>query len=139
MGMQYALVASNIYHCSYIGEYRVQVNRGGGILHAFLAKNCVKAPLSGKKGGASEDAEQFLRKHSTAKEVVQLSEDGSGGSASGVIVPDDSKEDYEVQNIKLLTKQQLLHIILNTKEIGEAQWLAAISTGLLYEEYHTIT
>merc|ERR1711871_226526 len=26
-----------------LGSYRVQVNRGGGILHAFLAKNCVRA------------------------------------------------------------------------------------------------
>ena len=26
-----------------LGSYRVQVNRGGGMLHAFYAKNCVKS------------------------------------------------------------------------------------------------
>jgi 8-oxo-dGTP pyrophosphatase MutT (NUDIX family) len=27
----------------YLGAYRVQVNRGGGILHAFYARNCIKS------------------------------------------------------------------------------------------------
>ena len=30
----------------FLGKYRVQVNRGGGHLHVFLAKNCVKAPAN---------------------------------------------------------------------------------------------
>ena len=32
----------------YLGEYRVQANRGGGILHAYLARDCVKSTHSAK-------------------------------------------------------------------------------------------
>ena len=39
---------------AYLGRYRVQVNRGGGILHAFYAKNAV--PSKNKK--ASDDYEK---------------------------------------------------------------------------------
>jgi 8-oxo-dGTP pyrophosphatase MutT (NUDIX family) len=75
----------------YLGAYRVQVNRGGGILHAFLAKNSVKSPV---------------HKHS---------------------------DDYEKQEKKLLSRKELIDIALEGK-IGEAQWLATIALGLLYEE-----
>ena len=34
------LVAGQLHN---LGAYRVQVNRGGGILHAFLARDCVKS------------------------------------------------------------------------------------------------
>jgi ADP-ribose pyrophosphatase len=76
----------------YLGAYRVQVNRGGGILHAYLAKNCVKSKNSKKS------------------------------------------DDYEKQEKRLLTKSELLKEILS-HNIGEAQWLAAIATGILYEDY----
>lgn len=85
----------------YLGAYRVQVNRGGGILHAFYAKNC-----------------EYLNNATT--------------SSNNIILND---QDYEKQNIKLLTKNELLDIILKKQEIGEAQWLATISTALLYDDY----
>ena len=75
-----------------LGKYRVQVNRGGGILHAFLAKNSV---LSKNKK---------------------------------------SSDDYEKQVHRKLTRQELIDVCLNG-EIGEAQWLATIALGLLYEEH----
>lgn len=76
----------------YLGAYRVQVNRGGGILHAFFARNCV-------------------RSHSWK-----------------------ASDDYEKQEMRLLTREQLLNITLSG-DIGEAQWLATVSTALLHEEY----
>lgn len=79
----------------YLGAYRVQVNRGGGILHAYYAKNCVKAKTSKKS------------------------------------------DDYESQEVKLLTKQDLIKQILQ-QNIGEAQWLATVATGLLYDDYKSL-
>lgn len=76
----------------YLGKYRVQVNRGGGILHAFYAKNSFPSKI---------------KKYS---------------------------DDYEKQEKRLLTRKELIDIVLKG-EIGEAQWLAAIATGLLYEEH----
>lgn len=76
----------------YLGAYRVQVNRGGGILHAYYAKNCVKAKTSKKS------------------------------------------DDYETQEVKLLTKEELLKQVLS-HNIGEAQWLATVATGILYDDY----
>jgi 8-oxo-dGTP pyrophosphatase MutT (NUDIX family) len=86
----------------YLGAYRVQVNRGGGILHAFYAKNSyTPESLAGKN----------LR----------------------------NSHDYEKQSVKLLTRQELLDVIVRDKEIGEAQWLATISTALLYDlKYHPV-
>jgi 8-oxo-dGTP pyrophosphatase MutT (NUDIX family) len=78
------------------GSYRVQVNRGGGILHTFLAKNCVPAKLGGK-------TPQF-------------------------------EKDYEKQEVKLLTTNQLIDITLRG-DVGEAQWVAAVALGLLFEEH----
>ena len=75
-----------------LGKYRVQVNRGGGFLHVFLAKNCVPSEVSG---------------HS---------------------------EDYEKQEPILLTRTELLKATL-TGQIGEAQWVACVALGLLYEEH----
>lgn len=75
-----------------LGRYRVQVNRGGGILHAFLAKNAYPS----KKFKKSDD--------------------------------------YEKQEKKLLTRKELLDVVLKG-EIGEAQWLATIALGLVYEEH----
>lgn len=75
-----------------LGRYRVQVNRGGGILFAYLAKNCIKSKLS------------------------KLS------------------DDYEKQEIRKMTREELLKATLNG-EIGEAQWVSAVALGLLHEEY----
>ena len=75
-----------------LGAYRVQVNRGGGILHAFLAKNSVKAK------------NKLL------------------------------SDDYEKQEKRLLSRDELLRATLNG-EIGEAQWVAAVALGLLHEEH----
>ncbi len=76
-----------------LGAYRVQVNRGGGILHAFLAKNCFKSSKYKKS------------------------------------------DDYEKQAKILLTKDELMKVAL-AGEIGEAQWLATIALGIVYEEHH---
>jgi ADP-ribose pyrophosphatase len=75
-----------------LGRYRVQVNRGGGILYAFYAKNCV--PSKYRK----------------------------------------SSDDYEKQERRLLTKDELIKVALDG-EIGEAQWLSTIALGLVYEDH----
>jgi ADP-ribose pyrophosphatase len=75
-----------------LGRYRVQVNRGGGILYAYYAKNCVKSS-----------------KHL-------------------------SSDDYEKQEHLKLTRNELIQHTLQG-EIGEAQWVAAVALGLLYEEH----
>ena len=75
-----------------LGRYRVQVNRGGGILYAFFAKNCVLSKI---------------RK---------------------------SSDDYEHQERRLLTKDELIKVALDG-QIGEAQWLATIALGLVYEDH----
>jgi 8-oxo-dGTP pyrophosphatase MutT (NUDIX family) len=75
-----------------LGRYRVQVNRGGGILYAYYAKNCVKS----KKKLNSDD--------------------------------------YEKQQHLKLTRDELIQQTLRG-EVGEAQWVAAVALGLLYEEH----
>ena len=75
-----------------LGLYRVQVNRGGGILYAFYAKNAVPS------------------KHRKAS------------------------DDYESQEKRLLTREELIKVAL-AGEIGEAQWLATIALGLVYEDH----
>ena len=39
--------------------------------------------------------------------------------------------------MKLLSKDELLHIILHDQDVGEAQWLATIATGILYDDYNS--
>jgi ADP-ribose pyrophosphatase YjhB (NUDIX family) len=75
-----------------LGKYRVQVNRGGGFLYAYLAKNSV---LSNN------------RKKS---------------------------DDYENQEIRKLTKKELLDVIL-AGQVGEAQWVATAALGILFDDY----
>jgi 8-oxo-dGTP pyrophosphatase MutT (NUDIX family) len=75
-----------------LGRYRVQVNRGGGILYAFYAKDCV--PSTQRK----------------------------------------ESDDYEKQEHRLLMREELIKVALNG-EIGEAQWLATIALGLVYEDH----
>ena len=55
----------------YLGKYRVQVNRGGGILHAFYAKNAV--PSKNKK--ASDDYEKQARMPNSQFQIsIELNE-----------------------------------------------------------------
>ncbi len=75
-----------------LGKYRVQVNRGGGFLHSFYAKNCVKS-----------------KAHKPS-------------------------DDYEKLEIRKYSRKELIQEVLRG-EIGEAQWLATIALGLLYEEF----
>ena len=77
----------------------MQVNRGGGILHAFYARNSY-VPTNQKK----------------PNKIINI-------------------HDYEQQNVKILTRKELLDIIINKQEIGEAQWLATIATAMLYDDY----
>lgn len=57
----------------YLGAYRVQVNRGGGILHAFLAKNCVKSAKSLKSDDYEKQSKRILTKEQLLKEVTRIS------------------------------------------------------------------
>jgi len=75
-----------------LGAYRVQVNRGGGILYAYLAKNAFKSTKSKKS------------------------------------------DDYEKQEHRKLTREELLKVALSG-EVGEAQWVAVVALGILYEEH----
>jgi ADP-ribose pyrophosphatase len=56
----------------FMGKYRVQVNRGGGILHIYLAKNCVKASAEAlqKIGKFENDYEDQSEVRLTRKELV---------------------------------------------------------------------
>ena len=89
-----------------LGKYRVQVNRGGGILYAYLAKNCVKS-----------------KKHSTHAE-----------KATKLLSPDVLDADYEKQEHRKLTRSELIKVALEGK-VGEAPWVAAVALGLLYDEH----
>lgn len=63
-----------------LGRYRVQVNRGGGILYAFLARNCVKSKL--KK--FSDDYEKQLVRKLTREELIKATLNGEIGEAQWV-------------------------------------------------------
>ena len=60
-----------------LGRYRVQVNRGGGILYAYYAKNCVKSKLR----KASDDYEKQEMRKLTRKELVEVAKKGEIGEA----------------------------------------------------------
>lgn len=60
-----------------LGRYRVQVNRGGGILHAFFAKNCIVSENHKK----SDDYEKQDKLLLTRDELIKLSLDGEIGEA----------------------------------------------------------
>lgn len=76
----------------------MQVNRGGGFLHAFLARDCT--PLVGRAKLASDD--------------------------------------YERQEKRLLTRDELLEVVLAGK-VGEAQWVATAALGLLHDGTVTVS
>jgi len=56
----------------YLGEYRVQANRGGGMLHAYLARDCVKSTQSA--GNFEQDYEaqevQFLSREELQERLL---------------------------------------------------------------------
>lgn len=63
-----------------LGRYRVQVNRGGGILYAYLARNCVKS----KSRKNSDDYEkQEVRKFSR-QELIKATLNNEVGEAQWV-------------------------------------------------------
>lgn len=64
-----------------LGEYRVQVNRGGGILYAYYAKNSVK---SSKTTAKDPDYEKQARKLMTSKELIEAALRGEVGEAQWV-------------------------------------------------------
>lgn len=72
----------------------MQVNRGGGFLYAYLARDCT--PLQGREKLSSDD--------------------------------------YEHQEKRLLTRDQLLQVAL-AGEVGEAQWVATTALGLLHDAH----
>lgn len=63
-----------------LGRYRVQVNRGGGILYAYLARNCVKSKV--KK--FSDDYEKQEVRKLTRQELIQATLRGEIGEAQWV-------------------------------------------------------
>ena len=65
-----------------LGRYRVQVNRGGGILHAYLARNCV--PEGRKKHALSDDYEKQVIVKYTKEELLQRVLRGEVGEAQWV-------------------------------------------------------
>ena len=77
-----------------LGSYRVQADRGGGVLHAFLARNCYFAP------------EKDRRK----------------------------SDDYEKQSVHKFSLEELIEL-LRQGDIGEAQWLATTTLGVLHNIY----
>lgn len=63
-----------------LGQYRVQVNRGGGILHAYLAKNCVISKMRKK----SDDYEKQTNIKFDLKELITAALTGEIGEAQWV-------------------------------------------------------
>lgn len=63
-----------------LGRYRVQVNRGGGILYAYLAQNCVKS----SKRKKSDDYEKQEHRKLTRNELIKVTLAGEVGEAQWV-------------------------------------------------------
>jgi ADP-ribose pyrophosphatase len=63
-----------------LGKYRVQVNRGGGILYAYLAKNCVVS----KNKKPSDDYEKQTAVKLTREELIKVALNGEVGEAQWV-------------------------------------------------------
>ena len=63
-----------------LGRYRVQVNRGGGILYTYLAKNCYKSNNSKK----SDDYESQERRILSRDELIKVTLAGEVGEAQWV-------------------------------------------------------
>jgi ADP-ribose pyrophosphatase YjhB (NUDIX family) len=61
-----------------LGKYRVQVNRGGGILYAYLARNCVVSKHRKKK---SDDYESQEQRKVTKQELINIALKGLIGEA----------------------------------------------------------
>lgn len=67
----------------FLGKYRVQVNRGGGFLHIYLAKNCVKASVEALKevGLFENDYEDQSEVKLTRAELIKEIKDHQIGEA----------------------------------------------------------
>lgn len=65
----------------HLGSYRVQVNRGGGILHAFLARNAFRSSRIAAKDPDYEKQDVRLM---TSSELVQAALNGDVGEAQWV-------------------------------------------------------
>jgi ADP-ribose pyrophosphatase len=63
-----------------LGRYRVQVNRGGGYLYAYLARNCVRAP----NGKPSDDYEKQEKRLLSKRELIEVVLQGKVGEAQWV-------------------------------------------------------
>lgn len=63
-----------------LGAYRVQVNRGGGILHAFLARDSVKSNMH----KSSDDYESQSKVYLDQKELTEVILKGEVGEAQWV-------------------------------------------------------
>ena len=63
-----------------LGRYRVQVNRGGGILYAYLAQNCVKS----KDRKISDDYEKQEHRKLSRDELIKITLAGEVGEAQWV-------------------------------------------------------
>lgn len=63
-----------------LGHYRVQVNRGGGILYAYLARNCVKS----KNKKFSDDYEKQEVRKLSRDELLKVTLNGEVGEAQWV-------------------------------------------------------
>lgn len=63
-----------------LGRYRVQVNRGGGILYAYLARNCVPSTIT----KLSDDYEKQNVVKLTRQELLDIALKGEVGEAQWV-------------------------------------------------------
>ena len=66
------------------GAYRVQVNRGGGILHTFLALNCSQAPPSSLPADFENDYERLERRLLTTEQLLRVALSGEVGEVQWV-------------------------------------------------------
>ena len=66
------------------GAYRVQVNRGGGILHTFLALNCSQAPKASLPADFENDYESLEQRLLTTEELLRVALTGEVGEVQWV-------------------------------------------------------
>ena len=81
-----------------LGKYRVQVNRGGGILFAYYAKNCFKSSIKFEKDNDYEKQDHIKL---TRDELIDVTLSGEVGEAQWVataalaLLYEEHKEDHE--------------------------------------------
>ena len=64
-----------------LGAYRVQVNRGGGILHAYLARDCVRSAAAAAGQSWENDYEKQTVALFTRADLVKAVLRGEVGEA----------------------------------------------------------